>query len=842
MRKQIWRAAASAAAIAASAIIPLASLADLPSGYRQLDYVDTDGSQWVNTLFRPTCTNAVEIKASVVNPNSTQFLYCTRRTTSNRMYSLCITGGKTRFDYQAKNADASYSLTGGVPYVFFASPSEDADQEGVDELSKKWTLTCTVDGNSAGHVAGAYFTTDTKAYFCLFGAYASGGSSSAASLTDDTTVSYKAKCRFYYFKVWDTKDKGNLLCHIIPAYGESEAAVGLYDLVAERFLPVHGNPFTGAYALTADEDWSDSAAMQDNGITVDLNGQNLTMAPVVLNSVSAFAGEGYQDLAYIKTTGKQALRITGFRLPGSAKVEMKLRIRPNNTYQALFMSRSGSLVNTYTSVIYSGSGSKAGCVRFDFNNSTIDGTTALSAEDDHVLVFNGSKTSWTVDGIAQSAPSGSNDFTSGGDLCILTMSTNGLSYAASCRLYYYTVTTNGTAILDLHPVRRMSDGAIGLYDTVGNGFYESFVAATFPDYATPKFTNSGETASELVVGEEVMPGYTVVDCITATTAAPHIDTGYVPAATDRLEMKASLSLVSGSKALFCSREGNLMNTFTAVYSGGMRFDFNNVAWTSDFTPTANESFTVALDGNAGACYVNGALCDMGATTFNNGFTPSVPLLLFALYDRNGTGSATTHSAGSIYWFKATGADGKLKVDMVPVVRNSDNAAGLYDRVRRAFYPSSVTTAFTAGTQVGDGRLYVDVDGAFAGTEVTGNVTLVKKGEGAFDGGGLSLASTLRPEAGTIGGVTLSDGATLDLSDRTSAFSLDDNAISFANGACITVALGLREVRSGTKLISWTTAPANVGTLSFRHGETGRKLLVKDDGVYLMPKGLLIVIR
>ena len=598
------------------------------------------------------------------------------------MYSLCITGGKTRFDYQAKNADASYPLTGGVPYVFFASPSEDADQEGVDEMSKKWTLTCTVDGNSAGHVAGAYFTTDTKAYFCLFGAYASGGSSSAASLTDDTTVSYKAKCRFYYFKVWDTKDKGNLLCHIIPAYGESEAAVGLYDLVAERFLPVHGNPFTGAYALTADEDWSDSAAMQDNGITVDLNGQNLTMAPVVRNSVSAFAGEGYQDLAYIKTTGKQAFRITGFRLPGSAKVEMKLRIRPNNTYQALFMSRRGATSLTYSSVIYSGSGSKAGCVRFDFNNSTIDGTTALSVDDDHVLVFNGSKMSWTVDGIAQSAPSASsNDFTGGSDLCILTMSTNGLYYAASW---------------------------IGLYDTVGNGFYESFVAATFPDYATPKFTNSSETASALVVGEEVMPGYTVVDCITASTAAPHIDTGYVPAATDRLEMKASLSLVSGSKALFCSREGNLVNAFTVVYSGGMRFDFNNVAWTSDFTPTANESFTVALDGNAGACYVNGALCDMGATTFNNGFTPSVPLLLFALYDRSGTGSATTHSAGSIYWFKATGADGKLKVDMVPVVRNSDNAAGLYDRVRRAFYPSSVTTAFTAGTQVGDGRLYVDV--------------------------------------------------------------------------------------------------------------------------------------
>ena len=815
--------------------------ADLPVGYHQLDYVDTDGTQWVNTLFVPSCTNAVEIKASILNKLSTsQFLYCTRKATSGntsqarRYNALCIYSSKPRFDY-GKNQVFGTTLTVGKVYVFSTSPSVDAGQEEVAEASKNWTMTASVapDGREVT-TNGTCFVSESGAPFCLFGGY-------TGSLNDNTAISAKAYCRFYYFKVWDTKDKGNLLCHIIPVHGESEAAIGLYDLVAERFLPVHGNPFTGAYALTADEDWSDSAAMQDKGITVDLNGQNLTMASVVQNSVSAFAGEGYQDLAYIKTTGKQAFHITGFRLPGSALVEMKLRIRPNNTYQALFMSRSGSTSLTYSSVIYSNSGSKAGRVRFDFNDHTTDGATALSADDDHVLIFNGSKPSWTVDGIAQAAPDGSNDFTSGSDLYLLTMSTNGLYSAASCRLYYYTVTTNGTPILDLRPVRRISDGAIGLYDTVGSGFYESFVAATFPDYATPNFTNSSETASELVVGEEVMPGYTVVDCITASTAAPHIDTGYVPAATDRLEMKASLSPVSGSRGLFCSREGNLTKTFTAVYSGGMRFDFNNAAWTSSFTPTANEPFTVALDGNAGACYVNGGLCDMGTTAFSNDFTPSVPLLLFALYDRNGTGSATTHSIGSIYWFKATGADGELKVDMVPAVRNSDNAAGLYDRVRRTFYPSSVTTAFTAGTQVGDGMLYVDADCHCA--DISGNITLVKKGEGAFDGGGLSLASTLRPEAGTVNGVMLADGATLDLSALADPFSLDDNAISFANGANITIALGSRNVRSGAKLISWTAAPSSIDTLTFQHGgETGRRLLVKDYGVYIAPKGFMMIVR
>ncbi|MBQ9739355.1 MAG: hypothetical protein IJV91_00305, partial [Kiritimatiellae bacterium] len=43
------------------------AFADLPSGYRQLEYIDTDGNQWVNTRFLPACTNAVEIMASFTN-------------------------------------------------------------------------------------------------------------------------------------------------------------------------------------------------------------------------------------------------------------------------------------------------------------------------------------------------------------------------------------------------------------------------------------------------------------------------------------------------------------------------------------------------------------------------------------------------------------------------------------------------------------------------------------------------------------------------------------------------------------------------------------------------------
>ena len=479
-----------------------------------------------------------------------------------------------------------------------------------------------------------------------------------------------------------------------------------------------------------------------------------------------------------------------------------------------------------------------------------ESSTVLTYETDHELVFDGTagstKSSWTVDGITQPENPGLNNFTGGEDLRLFTMGVNGNYLSAHCRLYYFTVSTNGVVILDLRPALRISDGVIGLHDRVGEVFYESFTSPFLdPEDFASKFTNSSETASELRVGQELIPGYTVVECITATNRGTRIDTGYVPQSTDRLEMRASIKIEGDDNTdfFFCSRVAARDRTFTVLHSGTthkLRFDFKTAQWISNYVIENNTPITVALDGNVGACYVNGEALDMGNVKFSNDFTPSATLLLFAKQD-NGA-NFNNQPTGNIYWFKAIGADGTVKIDMVPVVRDMDGMAGLYDRVRRQFYPSASTIAFAVGSQAGDGKLYVDVDGAFNGIEVTGNVMLVKKGEGVFDGGGLSLASTLKPEDGTVGGVTLSNGATLDLSGCADAFSLDDNTISFANGAYITIALGSRDVRSGTKLVSWTTAPSNVGTLTFLNDADGRRLAVKDDGVYPAPKGFIMIVR
>lgn len=816
--------------------LSMTALADLPSGYRQLDYVDTDGQTWVNTLFEPTCTNAVEIKAGVVDPSTTQFLYCSRHTTGStsgvlpyrRYHSFCVESGKARFEYSSW-VDATSTLAAGKTYVFAACPEEMSGQEEVEETGKRWLLKCYIDNElvktSADRVFWVPLDSDSKhQYFCLFGSYDTG------DVNDSTPVANFAVCRFHYFKVWDTKDRGNLLCHIVPAYGEAEQSVGLYDLVAGRFLPAHGGILSGSYTLAEDEVWLAADEMPGK---VDLNGHDLTAGTVAKNRSSSMAGASYQDLGYITATGSQAIQIDGFRLPGSAKVEMKLRPNANvaGDTEFLFCSRTTGKQNTYTCCMFDN-----GYLRFDFNNQQTTGNTvALTVGEDYTLVFDGTtaKPTWSVNGTTEKAHAAtSNDFTGGSDLILFGSS---LAGTISCRLYYFTVTTNGVTALNLRPVRRLSDGVAGLYDTVGGVFYTSGTSTAFPGLATPKFSNTSETASELRVGQKAIPGYTVVECISANNSL--IKTGFIPAATDRLEMKASLAQLKTS-GLFCSRakqSGAGANLFDAIMFGTstIRCDYNATVQQLGWAPVLNEPFTVVLDGYEKKCYLNG---EEKYTYSSNDFTPTNTIYLFAMHVNDGI--SDNRANGSIYWFKATAADGTLKRYMVPVVRDFDEKAGLYDLVRGEFYSSANQSDFTAGATVGS----VAVDSAFDATDISGGVTLVKNGESAFDGGGTTLAGTLKVNAGTVCGVTLQNGAKLDLSDASAPFSLDDNAISFADGATIYVDVGSRKTRASTPVVSWTAAPPNIGGLRFiATGDGGEhRLHVQDDGLYYND-GFVIVI-
>ncbi len=490
-RKTLGKAIKNTFSVFALAMgIGLSAFADgLPSGYHLMDWADTDGTGWINTLYRPDCTNAVEMKASVTR--SGQFLYCSRHNYEKRVELYIDTGLKPRFAYNTTAAGVVTlgAVTSGEPCVFTQNPDPDDSYKcscsaSFGETVKSDTIT-----------GAAEFTPNENAYFCLFGSYVH------ASLADNTPINSKAACRFFYFKVWDTKDRHELKCHIVPVYGEAEKAVGLYDLVANRFLPVKGGgTFTGKLTLSEDECWTDMDDMFTAGLTIDLNGHNLTAGTVATNAVSA-ANPAYQDLEYVTADGSKANVITGFRIPGTAKVEVKVRPESVSGTQFIFCSRRDATTYTYTSLLQNGK------PRFDFHAQNNNYGPELTDGSEYTFVFDGSggtgdKAAWSVNGIQQTESSGNNNFTSEGDLVVLGSSAT--ENKMTGRIYYLTITTNNTdVLLDLRPVRRLADGVVGLYDRFGGEFYTNGFATVRQPVS---LAITSDTAAELRVGQKPLQG------------------------------------------------------------------------------------------------------------------------------------------------------------------------------------------------------------------------------------------------------------------------------------------------------------------------------------------------
>ena len=98
------------------------------------------------------------------------------------------------------------------------------------------------------------------------------------------------------------------------------------------------------------------------------------------------------------------------------------------------------------------------------------------------------------------------------------------------------------------------------------------------------------------------------------------------------------------------------------------------------------------------------------------------------------------------------------------------------------------------------------------------------------------------------GCTMLDGSTLDLSQRDTVFTSlctnDQNkvySVSYENNATIKVKLGERQVRSGTKIVGWTTKPTNNVKFIAAEGERKRSFAIKDDGLYVY-SGLILIVK
>ena len=115
--------------------------------------------------------------------------------------------------------------------------------------------------------------------------------------------------------------------------------------------------------------------------------------------------------------------------------------------------------------------------------------------------------------------------------------------------------------------------------------------------------------------------------------------------------------------------------------------------------------------------------------------------------------------------------------------------------------------------------------------------------------GLHVWGVFTPRSTTFRGHTMENGSTLDLSVMEVALpsvspQCSNFPLKFAENATIYVKVGLRPLKKGDQLVSWTTPPENIGTVKFKRaaGERNFHVESRDDGLYYHSSGFMVIVK
>lgn len=234
-------------------------------------------------------------------------------------------------------------------------------------------------------------------------------------------------------------------------------------------------------------------------------------------------------------------------------------------------------------------------------------------------------------------------------------------YNCKAKLYRCQCIKGTVAIRDFIPAQRQSDGAIGLYDVINNGFY----------------TNAGSGSFQYEYD-----GYQFLEYIRAT-GTQYINTGFIPNSNTRVIVRANLA--TGTSVYGITQTNAMLNLTGAGDKSGMYF-----YWGSGGASTRTNYFDAVhtFEQNKNVCYVDGAhYYTYTATSWSS----SYPMFLFG---RSASGSLNDAGTCSIYSCQIYD-NGTLVRDYIPAVNNRGEI-GMYDKLNDKFYTNQGSGSFTGG--------------------------------------------------------------------------------------------------------------------------------------------------
>ena len=245
----------------------------LPSGYIELDYIESNGSQCINTNFNPNNNTRIKLDFELFNISETTAFFGGRNDTQVNVFGAWFTTSNTFCPHY-----------GNVSYSTHPISIPDGSRR-VYEIDKNYAIA----GNSINELTTGTFQSSYPLYLFTMN---SGG----------VIDSRKAKGRLYSCQIWDNE---TLIRDFIPVLQYSDGKAGLYDKINSTF-----------YADTSGGNFIyNKTNYIDNSIIYYIKGDNpvlhvgapgeITSTGVVAttNNMLYFDGNGYMSLSNNIITG-----------------------------------------------------------------------------------------------------------------------------------------------------------------------------------------------------------------------------------------------------------------------------------------------------------------------------------------------------------------------------------------------------------------------------------------------------------------------------------------------------------------------------------------------------------
>jgi len=576
------------------------------TNFDQLEYITEQNNAFINTKYVPTNTSGFEVVASKSTSDTTTSVLLGSKEYNNSRWLTNIV--------QTVNFGWNTDLTG---------PSYTANSKITIKLNYLNDRKMSVNDTQVATISSS-LDAQNKAVAYIFG-YNNNGNESSMNVN----------AKIYSVKI---SENGQVVKEFIPVKRKSDSEVGMYEKI--------GGIFYGNISKTT--------------------GSTFVAGPKIEPVIT-----GYTQLEYIESTGTQYINTNYIPLAADKFIMDFQTVSTTNAFEAIFGARQGSyLYKAYCFFVRF-----AGSNYYRFSRSGAETLLNNGMYNKRVTLTTQNKTaSWTDGSTTYSGSTTGTVEDCTNALFLFNLNTAGAGGAqvdispSEIKLYSFEVVRDGSTIHKYIPMKRDSDGAIGLYDQINQVFLTNAGSGTF----TP--------GPEIHPTEDKVTFYDYIDI----TGGGKIPTGIYPNSSNTMNCYMDVE-VPDLTHRYC-----LLTTYENESSHYNCFELNvnsqkRVVTRLSTDTSAIDNTSTAIDGLRHKfhlyCTGNTYRIDNWQTTNNRAITTTnKPYTIGSDY------RSSTSPFNTIRVFSCKIIENNIVVrDLVPAKNTTNNKWCLYDKINKVCY-------------------------------------------------------------------------------------------------------------------------------------------------------------